>query len=272
MNKSPKPNLPVDVYVKASEALYGVSGMVLFGFGKNEYSTKDRILRNFVAKSAVSLKSIFALWELSDYQSAWVIHRTVLDRLFHLHSIGKNGEYDIFDDWSVYQQYKAQNRVKSDNAFKHQAVGWVYELSDEQKARMELLSKNKPVWRRPNAESVAKDMGMSFLYKYGYDYASKSVHPMSDDGQQEFYAITGLEPAPHFPSQISVLSNSILASTMILNEAINQSSFRWHKILWDFLEQMQNMLDAGDESYNLSFAKLGTIFHSDSLCKHMNVE
>jgi len=258
---------PLEVYRHAADALYAVSGMILFSFARNDCDTKNIIIRNFVARSAITLKSVFALWDIFDFQDAWVIHRALIDRMFHLHSIGVNDEFSAFDDWSFFEQYKAQNRVKSDDLFNHQAVGWVYELSQEQKKRIKELEKNRPAWRRPKAEAVAKDMGMEFLYKYGYDYASTHVHPMANDGQQDFYTITKLEPSPKFPSHITVVSNTVLTSSMILQDALNHSSFKWRRILWDFLDEIRRLLDNGDTSYQLSFLKLARTFESEGLCE-----
>lgn len=157
----------IEVYRAAADALYAVSGMVLFSFAKHDCDTKNVIIRNFVARSAMTLKSVFSLWDNGDTQNAWVIHRALVDRMFHLHSLGVNDDFQAFDDWSFFEQFKSQNRVKSDALFKDQAVGWVYEISEEKKARIKALEENKPKWRRPRAEDVAKDMGMEFLYKYG---------------------------------------------------------------------------------------------------------
>lgn len=257
----------IEAYRSAADSLFAVSGMVLFSFARHECDTKNTIIRNFVARSALTLKSIFALWDIGDFQNAWVIHRALADRLFHLHSIGVNDEFAAFDDWSFFEQYKAQNRVKSDSEFKHEAVGWVYALSEEQKRRVYALSKNKPSWRRPKAENVAKDMGMEFLYKYGYDFASMHVHPMANDGHQDFYTITKLQPSPRFPSQISVISNTVLTSSMILQEALNHSSFRWRRALWDYVDEIRRLLDSGDESYALSTVKLAQVFNNGGLCE-----
>jgi len=258
---------PAEIYRDAADTLYAVSGMTLFCFAKHECDTKNIIIRNFIARSAVTLKSIFKLWDAGDYHNAWVIHRALVDRMFHLHSIATNENFSEFDDWSFFEQYKAQNRVRSDGDFKHEAVGWVYELDDEQKNRIKKLSNNKPNWRRPKAEAVAKDMGMEFLYKYGYDFASMHVHPMANDGHQDFCTITKPEPPPRFPSQISVISNTILTSSMILQDALNHSSFKWRRILWDYIDEIRGLLDTGDTSYQVSFVKLGEVFKNEALCE-----
>lgn len=261
---------PVEVYREAADALYAVSGMVLFSFAKHDCDTRNIIIRNCVARSATTLKSIFLLWDARDFHNAWAIHRSQVDRMFHLRSLGVNNDFSAFDDWSFFEQYKAQNRVKSDGRFKHEATGWVYELSEEQRTRIKELEKNKPVWARPKAEAVAKEMGMDFIYKLGYDFASMHVHPMANDGQEDFYTITKIEPAPKFPSNISVISNTLLTSTMILQEALNHSSFGWRNVLWDYLEQTRNLLRSGDTTYQASFMKLVELFQSIGLCEPRN--
>lgn len=257
----------VDTYKGAADALYAVGGMVLFCFARHDCDTKNTIIRNFIARSSMTTKSIFQLWEAGDYQNAWVVYRALLDRMFHLSSIASNEEFSEFEEWSFFEQFNAQNRVKSDPEFKHEAVGLIYQLTSLQKARIKELSKNKPIWRRPKAETVAKEMGMEFLYKYGYDYASMHVHPMADDGHQDFYTITKLEPAPSFPSQISLLSNTVLASSIILQDALNHSSFKWRKVLWDFIDKLRQLLNTGDMSYQESFVRLAELFKEESLCE-----
>jgi hypothetical protein len=257
----------VDDYRIAIDTVYAACGMILFSFAKYDCKTKDIIIRNFIARTAIALKGILALWDISDYQDAWVIHRALLDRMFHLRSIGENEEFSQYDDWSFYEQYKAQNKVKSDPEFKHEVVGWVYELTDAQKKKANFLSKNKPVWKRPKAEAIAKDMGMLFLYHYGYDYASTHVHPMANDGQQDFYTITKIDPAVPFPSNNTVLSNSILAATMILQDAINFSSFRWRKVVWDLLDELRSSLRSNDDSYIATFMKIAEFFKDGTLCE-----
>ena len=66
----------------------------------------------------------------------------------------------------------------------------MFGLTLEQNERAKALSKNLPVWQRPKAEEVAKQLNMRFLYRFGYDFGSTHVHPMANDGQQDFFTIT----------------------------------------------------------------------------------
>ena len=267
MGGAPKTYQSPDVYRQAADTLGGVVGMVLLSFAKHECSIRDIIIRNFAARSAMALKGVFALWDLQDYQDAWALHRGILDRLFHLHHIATNDQFEEFEAWSFFKQCKGQNRVKSDQNFRHQATGSIYELSEGQRRRMRELSKNKPTWRRPRVEDVAKQMGVSFLYKYGYDYASMHVHPMASDGEQDFSTITGLAASQEFPSQVTVLSNSVLAVTLVLQDALNFSSFRWRRELWTYCEQMLSLLDNGEPAYGRTFLSLAEVFKNGELCE-----
>jgi hypothetical protein len=254
-------------YEDAAESLSRACGLVLYAFAQNDCEQKDVIIRQFVAKSAMSLRGVFALWQLENYQDSWALHRILLDRLFHLHEISEKNEFSQFDDWSFFKRFCGQNKVKSDPSFKSQATGWEYELSKEQKARVKKLEKNPPKWKRPDPETVAKAMQLDFLYKYGYDYASMHVHPMSDDGQQDFFTITKLEPAPKFSSQLSVLHNSVLVTMLVLQVAINISSFKWRKVLFRYIEDITSFLNNGDSSFKGSYTDLFVFAKDNHLCE-----
>ena len=57
-------------------------------------------------------------------------------------------------------------------------------------------------------------MDLTILYRYGYDFASRYADPMANDGQQDFYTITHLEPNPQKEADkqqrpISLFSNDV---------------------------------------------------------------
>ncbi len=176
-----------------------LSGILLFEFARHNETppARDLIARNFIARADTMVRGIFQLWEIKDYSDCWVVHRCLLDRLFHLHALNENDQFDLFEDWSFKMQYEAANRLRSDLDLKGQLEGLVDNLTAEQKARYQRLVNNPPDWRRPKAEDVAKAMDLTFLYKYGYHFASQYVHPMANDGQEDFFNITHLEkPTP----------------------------------------------------------------------------
>ncbi|MEJ6079879.1 DUF5677 domain-containing protein [Vibrio sp. 1-Bac 57] len=261
----------IDEYDEIKDALVNICGLLLFEFAKEDHlDTKDIILRNFLAKSAMSLKGVFSLWGMQNYQDCWAIYRLQMDRLFHLEHIAKNDEFELFDDWSIYKKAQANNLAKSDNRFPIEQTSQVYFFPESMSERVKLLLKKKPKWRRPKAEQVAKEMGMDFLYKFGYDLASMHVHPMSCDGQQDYFTITGIESQEDFPTQISVLHNSILTTTMITQDVFNHSSFAWITVLWDFVEQIRDAINTGNKSYQFTYLKIVNAVEEKRILKQSN--
>lgn len=251
----------------AVDALHGVSGLLLFAFAKQDCDTKHILMRNFIARTDTMVRGVLKLWDIADFQDCWILNRCLLDRLFHLVHLRETGSHEVFDSWSFCEQYKAQNRVRSDPECQGALKSQLFTPSPEEKSRFAELSKNPPKWERPKAEVVAKKMNLTFLYKYGYDFGSTHVHPMANDGQQDFFSITKLEPSPNFPDQRSVLSNSILIGSMIIQEALNQSNFHWRRVVYDFLDHLRAHLYDGTPDYQQTFLKIVQMAREICLCE-----
>lgn len=264
----PEHYLPVESYAEALEAFHAISGSLLFEFARQESGNRDVIIRNFIARTNMMVRAIFRLWDLQDYQDCWILHRCLLDRLFHLSQLQEHDQFEVFEAWSFLEQYRALNRVRSDPEFSSVRGSKMFALTLEQKRRAKSLMKNPPVWQRPKAEDVAKRLDMRFLYSYGYDFSSRHVHPMANDGQQDLFIITKLQPAPEFPDQRSVLSNTLLVGTMIVQLGLNASTLSWRALVYDFLDDLRRFLDKGADSYKHSFVKLGRLIeHGVRLCE-----
>jgi hypothetical protein len=254
----PSSHPPFEAYSEALEAFHIAAGIVLFEFARDGCGNRDLIVRNCIARADVALRAVFRLWDLKDYQDCWVLNRCLLDRLFHLRHLQNTDSFDTFEKWSFLEQYKAINRVKSDPELEGVGRHPLYKLSDEQKKRATDLVRNPPEWHRPKAEAIAKEMDMRFLYVYGYDFASTHVHPMANDGEQDFYEITRLEPRPSYPDQRSVLANTFLVATMIVQEGLNSSSLRWRALVYDMFENLRRFLDRGSTEYRQSLMKMAS--------------
>src|ERR1035437_2675784 len=178
MPKPPDQHLSFEQYGQAADALHVLSGMLLFEFARHceTEATRDQIAGNFIARADTMVRGIFRLWEIHDYADCWILHRALLDRLFHLDDLNQKNEFDVFNDWSFKVLYEAADRLRSDSTLKGKTKGLVEDLTPERKARYHRLVKNAPAWRRPKAEDAAKRMGLTLLYRYGYDYASRYVH------------------------------------------------------------------------------------------------
>jgi hypothetical protein len=84
------------------------------------------------------------------------------------------------------------------------------------------------------------------LYRFGYDFASRLVHPMATDGLEDFYRITMLDPLRTFPTS-DRSANTLLIGTIIVQEALNASSFRWRRVLFDFLDELRRGVETGSK-------------------------
>ncbi len=254
----------MEQYRQAADALHMLSGMLLFEFASHSETevARDRIVRNFIARADTMVRGICRLWEIKDYADCWILHHALLDRLFHLHELNQKNQFDQFDDWSFKMLYEAAGRLRSDPEMKGNLKGLVEELTPEWKARYQRPVKTPPDWRRPKAEDVAKDMGLTFLYRYGYGYASHHVHPMSNDGQEDFFNITHLEPKPDVgeSASIVVLSNSILIASMIFQESLNASTLAWRAVVYDAIEGLRKFLLSAAPEDHLPIVKVGKIF------------
>jgi Family of unknown function (DUF5677) len=246
-------------YEQAVGALRVLCGMLLPEFARYEGDVREHILRNLIARAATTTLGVLRLWQMKNYQDCWILHRSLLDRLFHLHAMAEQDDFGLFEAWSFKKQYEAVWRLKSDPDAREVLGAALYEPTPDQKLRYEELAKNPPLWRRPKAENVAKAMDLGFLYSYGYDFASRHVHPMADDGQEDFYNITGLEPRPPSPDWSTVVSNTVLVATLIVGRALNASRLSWHRTVFDAVNGISNFLIDGSPTEHLPLVKLSNM-------------
>jgi hypothetical protein len=244
-------------YAEALGALNGIAGAMLFEFARVGRGHRDTICGNFVARAITMSKSIFTLYDGDAYQDCWILHRCLMERLFHLEHLANTNSFDAYEEWSFVKQYKELRRVQEDIQFADAALDPAFHLTPDQVARAKSLKKRAPEWHRPRAEAVAKELQMHFLYRYGYEFASGHVHPMANDGLRDFYHITGLQPAPGFPNEIVVLSNTLLVSTMLIQSAMNASSLLWRRVVYDFVDAVREYLGDGGDAHKILFVKLG---------------
>jgi hypothetical protein len=256
-NVNPENYLPVEEYREILGVFQGVAGLVLFDFARAPCESRDVIIRNFIARARTICGSVFTLWDRGDQDDCWVLHRCLLDRLFHLWHITERDEFEVFEAWSFVEQFNARNRVRSDPECRDALNSPFFSFSAEELARARLLAEDRPRWRRPRPEDAAKELQLGMLYRLGYDFASSFVHPMANDGLRDFFQITKLEPAPKFPDQRSVLSNTLLIGTMLIQQGLNASTLRWRRLVFDFFDNVRRDLGDGGKRYRESFLRIG---------------
>ena len=89
---------------------------------------------------------------------------------------------------------------------------------------------------------------------------------MAGDGERDF---TTLVSPPHalIAPDATVVWNSILVQTMLVQEALNVSRMRWRAIVYDFLDQVRRFLRTGDPQFHTTFCKIGQAWPDIQLCE-----
>jgi len=242
-------------------------GIVVLSFAQHGQGLRDTIARNFVARGMICTQSIVAVWNAGSDQDAWILHRSLLDRLLHLVHLGVTDGFSDFEEFSFRSMFEARQQLLADPQMSTKVPPGLKELQKANKARYEAIDPTRPRWRRPKAEVVAKTMDLGFLYRFGYDYASTHVHPMADDGEVDFKTLTSPAHLVTRPDA-TVVRNSILVQTLLVHEALNVSTLRWHAMVYDFLDQIRTFLGTGDtQQIDETFYNIGRFWPGVQICK-----
>jgi hypothetical protein len=255
-----------EVLNQAIETFRVYCGLVLLSFAKHDRGMRDTVARNFVARGMACTQSIFVVWKTGSEQDAWILHRSLLDRLLHLHHLGETDGFSDFEDFSFLSMYEARHKLLSDSDMRSKVPSSLQELQRSNKARYDKVAAKQSRWRRPKAEDVAKKMNLGFLYRYGYDYASTHVHPMAGDGEVDFRNLISPLHVLTLPDA-TVVRNSILIQSMLVQESFNVSKMRWRAIAYEFLEQMRIFLETGDLRFEVTLKKISRVWPAFQLCE-----
>lgn len=247
--------LTPEQYDELFEAIQGYTLIVLHSLARNSSDVRDVIIRNLIAKGLTCSRSILHIWKLGDYDNCWSIYRIMLDRLFHLQALSNNNEFEIFEKWSFVQQYKARQDARSDPELRKKVHPSRVSFTPDEKKRYSQVSKENIKWVRRKAEDIAKNQDLSFLYKYGYDYASTLVHPMATDGANDFRQLThGVITIPK--ESLGILQNAIFTELLLIQTGLNASSLQWRTIIYDFIDHCSSALTNYSHKYRFTFVKI----------------
>ena len=261
----------IELFSEALRTLKVYCGIILLSLAKYSQGLRDKVIGNFVARGMTCVESVFLVWQEGSEPDAWILHRSLLDRLFHLHNLIEQNSFSAFEEFSFSRMYEARQRLLSDeemrNKFSVSQIDGLKQLLKSQEPRYHQLKSETRVWCRPKAENVAKSMGLGFLYRFGYDYASTHVHPMAQDGEIDFVRLTA--PANHQSHpDATVVRNSILAQSILIQEALNASSVQWRTIIYDFIDQLWEFLnDDKNLKFQETFYKIGNEWPTVDFCE-----
>jgi len=254
------------VLAQALETFRVFCGLVLLSYAKHTNAPREVTIGHLMARGMACLDNIFRVWSAGSEQDAWILHRALLDRLFHLHALAERDEFAAFEEFSFMALYEARHQLLSSPEMRDKVPTSLRQLQESHKERYDELRRKGVKWRRPKAEDVAKAMGMSFLYHFGYDFASTQVHPMARDGEADFDRLTSPPHVLPLPDA-TVIHNSILAQSMLVQEGLNASCLRWRAVVYRFLEEIRAFLYDGNLQFNTTFYAIGKAVPGLELCE-----
>jgi len=252
----------------AVETLRVFTGTILISFSKQPQVPRDHACRNFIARGMACVDSIALVWRSGSEPDAWILHRSLLDRLFHLHDLVANDSFLSFEKWSFISMYEARHKLLSAPEMREKVTPGLRQLQIANREKYQRLLAEKPSWTRPKALDVAKVMGLRFLYDFGYDYASTHVHPMASDGEEDAARLITPPHEQQLPDP-TVIRNSILVQTLLTQEALNASTLRWRAIVYNFLDELRTYLDDGSPQFHETFYRMAKAWPGFELCEAM---
>jgi hypothetical protein len=261
-----QPPSELEALQRAIDTFRVYCGVVLLSFAEHGQGLRDEVARNFVARGVICAQSIFAVWKAGSEQDAWILHRSLLERLLLLHHLGETDTFSDFEEYSFLSIYESRHQLLSDPDMKVKLPPSLKNLQKSNKARYDEIAGRQPRWHRPRPEDVAKSMKLGFLFRFGYDYASTHVHPMAGDGEVDFTTLISAPHALRLPDE-TVVRNSILVQSMLVQEALNISTMRWRPIVYDFLDQIRSFLETGDQQFHATFCRIGRAWPDFGLCE-----
>lgn len=261
------PALSDSLYLELVDALHLFTTGLLLQFANASESLRRKIIRNFIARTQTTLDAISALWKLGHYSDGWALHRTMLDRLFHLHALAEKDEFERFERWSFMRQYRCGLRILGDMDIAPHAKEGLFVRTPEHDRRYQQLLKEDTKWSSPRAEEAAKSLGVSFLYRYGYDVGSRHVHPLADDGQREFIRLTHFGD-PSEAGRTVLIGNSILVQAILIDEGLRATDLSWRRMILEFGGHIRSALAGEDDvEWRSFFVKIANAGESFSWCQ-----
>ena len=223
---------------------------ILYQLGNKISGSKDIYSRNSIAKVQTLVKSIELLCEQDLFNEGWILYRCLIDRYIHLRYLFQNDLHEDFKKWSIVQGYKYNQNAKSDELFKEIKNDSRFQFTKDQTQLYNASKNNK--YTKPKPKNQLKKEGFDFIYKLGYDHASMRVHPMFEDGNEEYYKITKIQPNPfHDFNNKELNSNTYLIATMILQEALNQIDLKKNSLIYDVILALRENSNFKVTFYNM---------------------
>ncbi|MBK8266786.1 MAG: hypothetical protein IPK83_00110 [Planctomycetes bacterium] len=217
------------------------ASMMIREYARNvdtDASLKEKISMLFLARSIRQLQSIFGLVGHSFVSDGLVLLRPLLERYLLFRHLCQTDEFAVFDDWCFRENYEQLNRIKSINAFagKPEMKGRRFTLDQQNRYKRVCADKQVTCWRRPDMEDVARKLEMKFLYDACYVWASGYVHPSTQEGDSDFWALMGKKNDEAQDEVDVLLRNAALVTILHMQHFMNEPEYNWRKELYDLID------------------------------------
>jgi len=261
----------IEPFTEALQTLKIYCGIILLSLARHSQEIRDKTISNFIARGTVCTENILSVWKEGSEADAWVLHRSLLDRLFHLHDLIERDSFLAFDEYSFLRIYETRHNLLCDkemlNKFSASQIESFKRLMKSQKKRYQELKSEHDRWSRPKAENVARSMNLNFLYRFGYDYASMYVHPMAQEGENDLIRLTTPSRHHSYPDS-TVVKNSLLVHSLLIQEGLNGSSVKWMAVIYDFIDHFREFLkDDRSRKFQQTFYKIDSAWPAVDFCK-----
>jgi len=241
-----------NMIISRLKSLEIITTTLLYQTGNKLSGDKNTYVTNSIAKAQSLVKSIELTYSGELYNESWILYRCLLDRYLYLRYLAKNKLHEDFKNWSFTKGYEYLQNAKSEESTENVKRDPRFRFSKEQSKTYSEVKKQSSKFPKPDPKSEFKEEGLNFLYKLGYDYASMRVHPMFEDGDEEYYRITKVEPNPYSDfSHEKLITNTYLVASMIIQESLNQIDLNTISIVYEYLENLRANAD-----YEIAFYKI----------------
>lgn len=256
-----------DEYSEMISSLRRLIKIILLELRTEVSELKDIMFLYALARASTQIESILKLWNLKHYSDCLILYRTQVERLLTYHHLIDTNTIKEFEDWSFIQNYENRNKVKSDREHNPYLVKEFWTESRKRIERYQRLKSQDISWKRPNPitlEEIAKKHDVEFFFKYGYKYASGFVHPLSSDGEDEFGIVTGIIPKYKKDYDTTpILNNSIVVLILIVELALNESSFAWNEYVFKVLTDCKDYIRDGKQDYKETMKIVEYMFNTN---------
>jgi hypothetical protein len=254
----------LDIFSSIIQKFEIVDKWLIFNLNPYLNTSKNKFLIYSIAKNLSLLKSIESEFNRTSYFEGWILFRALIDRLVYLLYLSENDLFDQFEEWTFITSFEYRNKARADEKFKQINTNTCFSIQLSESRRYNKLKKKNIQKPKPNPEILLKSRNLEFLYKYGYDFASMHTHPMANDGELEYYRYSKIKPNPYDDFDHSILlKNSILITTLIQTEVLNQLQLKFHRLLYDFFENSCNQANNIENELEATFEQIVKKIDSD---------